>query len=181
MTPLSVYGPAQATILTGIGHLPRRGRSSSILGVSSDHLRWSVFSFYGANSVSDKAKELRLHGEWARKLLPSWKRGKISNWGKAASRPIQVQKGVLPGWHQLASERASRVPPSGFACGIESTSYRSGYAEHTRGQQYGWFRPQTLPSRAMSICTLLGPTWTTTLALSLISKAPAFELIGRSP
>ena len=23
----------------------------------------------------------------------------------------------------------------------ESTSYRSGYAEHTIGQQYGWFRP----------------------------------------
>ena len=31
----------------------------------------------------------------------------------------------------------------------ESTSYRSGYAEHTRGQQYGWFRPNRLQGRLL--------------------------------
>ena len=60
-----------------------------------------------------------VNGPASSHLLGFLKRGKISNGGKAASRPIQVQKGVLPGWHQLASARASRVPLSGFACRID--------------------------------------------------------------
>ena len=45
---------------------------------------------------------------------------------------------VLPGWHPFLVFRQVGLP-------AESTSYRSGYAEHTRGQQYGWFRPNMLP------------------------------------
>ena len=65
-----------------------------------------------------------------------------SQLGKAASGTIRGQKGVLPGWHPLASTRPLLVFRR-VGLPAESTSYRSGYTEHTRGQQYGWFRPNT--------------------------------------
>ena len=60
-----------------------------------------------------------------------------------------------PGLASIGFDKtASRLVFRRVGLPAESTSYRSGYAEHTRGQQYGWFRPVSSPKHLHS--SLLG-------------------------